>query len=220
MQAPGPTFTFRGSEDAVTAVCCSQDTFFVTGDASGNLAIWDWLSKRRKLAWKAHDAQILALYVDPTDTSLIISQGRDHLIHFWRFTGAEMRVEKERSVPFHSLTFCRMSILQLSRNEGEGREMQDRRYLLALPSSDATGCDVLLLSSSTLFKRYTDIGPCQNDKKGMATSLCILPQSSPSEILLAAGFESGDVYIYQIGENGGYTLIDSLGCFAEPGMIV
>ncbi|KAI8850031.1 WD40-repeat-containing domain protein [Chytridium lagenaria] len=123
-----PAFILRGhTSDVQCLAFLLADQMLASGDANGTLILWSMSTLRPSRMWKAHAGGILnvaAVYPQKsTDAGkLLLSQGRDDLIHIWDLTtlletvpstSATRGVAEKypdpspiQSFPVNSLNFC------------------------------------------------------------------------------------------------------------------
>ncbi|OQV19359.1 Pre-mRNA-processing factor 17 [Hypsibius exemplaris] len=78
--------TFGGH--LVSGYACQPDfspdmSYILSGDANGNVWIWDWKTTRILSKWKAHDKCCISVLWHPHETSKIATCGWDGQIKFW-----------------------------------------------------------------------------------------------------------------------------------------
>ncbi|CAG8769199.1 192_t:CDS:2, partial [Racocetra persica] len=59
-----------------------NNRYLISGDAEGNIIIWDMISRRPKVQFKAHNDGILSI---AKFKDKLISHGRDDTLHVWVF---------------------------------------------------------------------------------------------------------------------------------------
>ncbi|GAA5985103.1 hypothetical protein JCM10908_002524 [Rhodotorula pacifica] len=145
-----PAYILRAHAAPVSCLTFSQcGRFLYSGDTDGYVAVWHLRSFRPRYMWKAHEGGVLGL---AELEGGLLSQGRDNLIHLYRFPSSEHATTTAAvpaaatSVPSPSrpspefengpawsldtnaMNFCRMSVLPLlkrEQQEGKGKGRAD-----------------------------------------------------------------------------------------------
>ncbi|RIB25881.1 WD40-repeat-containing domain protein [Gigaspora rosea] len=111
---PSPIYIFRGHAEQINSLeFIENNGYLISGDAGGNIIIWDMISKRSKVQFKAHNDGILNV-VKCKDK--LISHGRDNTLHVWEFNqlsnikdggNKEESIKPEISLTVNSINFCK-----------------------------------------------------------------------------------------------------------------
>ncbi|CAG8519492.1 5593_t:CDS:2 [Paraglomus brasilianum] len=185
---PSPIYVFRGHSDSVnTLLFYNDNTRLISGDAEGNVTIWDIQSRRPMVRFKAHENSILA--VDVWKDKLL-SHGRDNKIHIWDLNEDFNQSPKlYKTVSTNSLGFCRLATCP--KDEGD--------LLIAVPgSADSATIDVKGVIQQNLFE---SIGIDDKESNGSCMALKLFSYSvSPNQYLLMAAYENAQVILWKLDE--------------------
>ncbi|GBC04492.1 hypothetical protein RclHR1_00570048 [Rhizophagus clarus] len=214
---PTPIYIFREHEDQINHLEFYQNnTKLISGDAEGNIIIWDMKIKRPALKFKAHNKGILKCLVL---ADKLISHGRDNLLKVWKIdqnslsfteTGdkiVEMNDEDEideqkdsdellpkleKCLSVNSLNFCKFDYCF------KGENNQD--ILIAVPSSkESTAIDIWDLSiQQQIITLKLDI------KQEIGYCMAIKFFQHPtikSKFLILAVYENGGLTLWTLTSN-------------------
>lgn len=131
-----------GHSDPVTALDFSAgDVFLASGDANGNIVIWDLLSGKQAQTILAHDHAITDLTF-LQDQNLLISSSRDSTIKVWKYFSAELLLEIQFDFAVNDI--------HLSSNENELAVVGKQVWLLSLFDILNLNSQVFTVSKSQL----------------------------------------------------------------------
>ncbi|KAG8460984.1 hypothetical protein KFE25_010735 [Diacronema lutheri] len=184
---PRPVFVLRGHTAEVSAARFDPSgTRLLTGDAGGELRLWD-LEMRRPLATlaRAHDGRVLGAHADAAGA--VAAQGRDGCVRVWE-AGLDRRAPS-LELRTGCFNFCRFDLLA---REGE----PPRKWLVALPGDDADDvCVWELGSGARAFQlRRQPTGSADAPRVGMCTSIAF--ESAGAAPRLVAGLEDGAICLW------------------------
>ncbi|KAF0533488.1 WD40 repeat-like protein [Gigaspora margarita] len=202
---PSPIYIFRGHAEQINSLeFIENNRYLISGDAEGNIIIWDMISKRSKIQFKAHNDGILNV-VKCKDK--LISHGRDNTLHVWKFNqlsnikdggNKEESIKPEISLTVNSINFCKFDFCY--------EEISDKRdeLFIAVPSTeDSSGIDIWDITNQKLI--VSSIGLDQNSKTGYCMGIKIFSnntfqnlQSIPKNYFILAAYESGSVILWSI----------------------
>ncbi|CAG8452921.1 28315_t:CDS:2 [Dentiscutata erythropus] len=206
---PSPIYIFRGHAEQINSLeFIENNKYLISGDAGGNVIIWDMVLKRSKIQFKAHNDGILNV-VKFNDK--LISHGRDNTLNVWEFNqlsnikdggNKEESIKPEISLKVNSLNFCKFDFCY----EVSHVEIGDKRdeLFIAVPSAkDSSGIDIWNLTNQKLIA--SSIGLDQNSKTGYCMAIKIFPnntfqnfQSVTKNYFILAAYESGSVSLWSI----------------------
>ncbi|CAG8466870.1 3831_t:CDS:2 [Scutellospora calospora] len=160
--SPSPIYIFRGHAEQINCLeFIENNRYLISGDAERNIIIWDMISRRSKIQFKAHKDGVLKVI---KCKEKLISYGRDNTLHVWEFdkisnvtdNGNNELIKPEVSLTVNSLNFCKFDLYY--------EEIGDKcEFLIAVPSAkDSSGIDVWNLTKQKVIA--TSIGLDQNDK--------------------------------------------------------
>ncbi|PKY37703.1 WD40 repeat-like protein [Rhizophagus irregularis] len=214
---PTPIYIFRGHEDQINHLEFYQNnTKLISGDAEGNIIIWDMKIKRPILKFKAHNKGILRCLVL---NDKLISHGRDNLLKVWKidknssnFTKTEEKIVEindedenneqkdsdellsklEKSLSVNSLNFCKFDYCF------KGENNQD--ILIAVPSSkESTAIDIWDLSNQQFI---TSVEPDIKQEIGYCMAMKFFQHPTiKSRFLLLAVYENGGLILWTLTRN-------------------
>ncbi|EYE95780.1 WD40 repeat domain-containing protein [Aspergillus ruber CBS 135680] len=88
-QSPAtPTYILRGHASPIHALhLFANNLRLISGDAEGWIIVWDMVSKRPVVSWKAHGGAVLEAkgFEFGGDGTAVYTHGRDHKLRVWRF---------------------------------------------------------------------------------------------------------------------------------------
>ncbi|CAG8475234.1 24470_t:CDS:2 [Cetraspora pellucida] len=207
---PSPVYIFRGHVEQINSLeFIENNRYLISGDAGGNVIIWDMISRRSKIQFKAHNDGILSI-VKFKDK--LISHGRDNTLHVWAF--GQLSNAKDESIKEESI---KSEISLTDMNFGKDSvliqvfyvEINDKRdeLFIAVPSAKgSSGIDIWNLTNQKLI--VSSIGLDQNRKTGYCMAIKIFPnnnfqniQSVTKNYLILAAYENGSVSLWSITIN-------------------
>ncbi|RIA89486.1 WD40-repeat-containing domain protein [Glomus cerebriforme] len=213
---PTPIYIFRGHEDQINNLEFYQDnTKLISGDAEGNIFVWDMKIKRPTLKFKAHNEGILrCLFLKDK----LISHSRDNLLKVWKIyenslsdpkkeekiveitnddeenyeqkDSDELLPKLEKSLSVNSLNFCKFDYCF---------KENDQDILIAVPSSKKSAIDIWDLSNQQII---TSIGLDENQKIGYCMAIKFFQHpTTKSKFLLLVAYENGGVILWTLISN-------------------
>lgn len=211
-----PEYILRGHQAQIHALSFyAGNSRLLSADADGYIISWDMVSKRPVAGWRAHQKAVLGIAAWNEET--IISHGRDSRLVVWRLdrdteqlmhqyipadqpedNTARPAILQEMTV--NTMNFCAfawceapfdMAFADLSL--GSDSNVKTRKpILLAVPNTiDSDAIDIFYMPAAT--RKSTIVSP-KDEKTGMAMAILI---SAKTSLMAAAGYESGDVIVYQ-----------------------
>ncbi|KAJ3281484.1 ASTRA complex subunit [Borealophlyctis nickersoniae] len=213
---PDPTFILRGHTADVNCLEFTKN-LLVSGDVEGDAIVWDLVSFRPLYRWRPHAASVLALRVvamselgcgEEEGDLGIVSHGRDDMIRIWNLTTLLASSDAGRpdpvfSLPVNSLNFCGMSIIA-----GRGGTDMASGLLATCNLSQSELIDIYDLRSRCYIRNGIGV---ENASKDTGMCMCLKlfhwggdvdPNAATPRLLLAAGYESGTVCIWDAMEGG------------------
>ncbi|KAG2227993.1 hypothetical protein INT45_012017 [Circinella minor] len=175
MSLPTPAYIFRGHKSSVNAIIFfNNDKYIASSDADGIVCIWKMKTRRSILEWKAHEAACL--------------QGRDNAVHIWQLTLDEDNQVPEymliHSIEYYSLSFCRLSICQITDDT-----------LLCLPlRGDTSLVDIYSIEQQKWVMQK--IGTGDDDKHGLCMTVKLFYLMK--ELYILTGYEDGSVALWNV----------------------
>eukprot|EP00850_Spirogloea_muscicola_P004335 SM000018S03700 [mRNA] locus=s18:799803:803174:- [translate_table: standard] len=113
--APGPVAVLRGHTSDVNATAFhSPSGRLFSGDAAGELRLWDLTTRRPLLARRVHAAGpggVLGISASKSLDHKVFSQGRDGIIKCWQLVEGGLSEQPLATVRTGSYNFCRLSVL-------------------------------------------------------------------------------------------------------------
>ncbi|CAG8433211.1 523_t:CDS:2 [Ambispora gerdemannii] len=191
--APTPEYIFRGHTDQISVLKFYQNNKrLLSGDAEGNIIIWDMKIRRPLLKFKAHHEGILNI---STWKDFLISQGRDNKIHVWNnesdvlINAASDPLKPMFSLTVNSLNFCQFSIFAQ-----ESENAKD--LLIAVPNlTNSAGIDIWDLLNQ---QRLID-GVGIDENSGYCMSIRLFNKSdTENQYYILAAYENGNVVLWKI----------------------
>ncbi|RDI78259.1 hypothetical protein Vi05172_g11755 [Venturia inaequalis] len=195
-----PLYILRGHKAQIHVVKFVRgNKRLLSGDADGFIIIWDIVSKRARVVWRAHGKAVLGLGAWGGDK--ILTHGRDGTLKVWQVRGDEedmfsnaLPVEggtghwKEpwllHSLDVNTLNFCAFSMCDAPAVQTSPRPTQE--VLIAVPGTREGHVDIFSLPSE---RRLHSIPPAEEGKTGMVMAIRILQINT--SLHLIAGTESG-----------------------------
>ncbi|RUS20456.1 WD-40 repeat-containing protein [Jimgerdemannia flammicorona] len=195
-EAPTPKYIFRGHTAQVnTLVIFSDNTALSSGDADGNVLVWDLKTRRTTVRWKAHEDGVLELQ---EWGDKLITHGRDNKIHVWDLTTPDSLTTGNPlfSLPVNALNFCKFSSCSTEIDD-------DDDLLVAVPSIiDTSMIDIFSLRHQTRLWAYIGARPLSAppSKEPPRTGLCMALRlfRRDGRLYLLAGFESGGLVLWRL----------------------
>ncbi|KAI8367786.1 WD40-repeat-containing domain protein [Blakeslea trispora] len=171
---PPPEYIFREHKSTVNYVhLFERDQYLASCDSDGWIVIWKLKTRRPIHKWKAHEDSCLKLVV--TEVNTLISQGRDNMIHVWKFSAENSQVpELVSSVVYNGLGFC--------------------STLLCFPSRDDINMRFVLQNVGA--DRHTDNG---SHRHGACMAVQLF--GTLDTLFVVAGYESGSIVLWQVEQN-------------------
>ncbi|CAK3928457.1 ASTRA-associated 1 [Lecanosticta acicola] len=210
-QAPAqPSYVLRGHSAQIHAVHFLRDnTRLLTGDADGFVVLWNTATKRAVAVWKPHSSTILGL--ESWDDDKIITHGRDNKLCVWQLTEEDephlskalpiSEDVKERRQPWllhsfrvHSLNFCSFAMIPA---EPHGHnDLPSDGIFVATPGVQDGHINVTSLPDED---RIATIPSPQGQNTGMVMAIGLQFQKNEArkELIVVAGYESGQACIWQ-----------------------
>ncbi|KAI8365504.1 WD40-repeat-containing domain protein [Choanephora cucurbitarum] len=190
---PPPEYIFREHKSTINYVhMFEQDQYFASCDSDGWIVIWRLKTRRPIHKWKAHEDSCLKVLTIGVDR--IISQGRDNMIHVWKFSVENSQApELTSSVVYNALGFCKFSCYQQTQGS----------TLLCFPSKD----DINMFDIYDLtYQHYVlqNIGADGRTDNGLLRhGACMAVQlfGSLDTLFVVAGYESGGIVLWQIEQD-------------------
>ncbi|KAJ3145835.1 Guanine nucleotide binding protein (G protein), beta polypeptide 1-like [Geranomyces variabilis] len=190
---PDPLYVLRAHGADVTAVCfLHNDLYLASGDVEGKVIIWSMTTRRPVQKWQAHTSGILAVHQIPGDR--LLSHGRDDQLHIWDLSklGSETTdvgvLLPEFTLLVNSLNFCGAAVLLMPATA---------ETLVALPGIDENAAiDIYNLTRKEYHRQGLMVSNAAKDT-GLCMCLRVFHDQS-GEVLLAAGYESGVVIIWDV----------------------
>lgn len=171
-------FSLRAHTAPVVAFCVVGESP-VSGDASGDIVVWDMRTRRPRHRWKAHHGHIYTLKA--VDDGLL-SHGRDNAVRIWNLHDLGTATFE---MPVNSLNFCNVDFCN---------------HLLATPGTqNSENFDIYRIRGQELSRVVADFGGevsselSQRGGNGTVMRLLFVDDS-----LLFVGYESGVVRGYRI----------------------
>ncbi|ORX63068.1 WD40 repeat-like protein [Hesseltinella vesiculosa] len=186
--APQPDYIFRSHQADINSLCIfDNDDHFASADIQGHVKIWSLRTRRPILQWKAHHESCLSVHAIGSDT--LISQGRDHAIHIWKFQlESHLPPTLDYTLEYACMGFCKLAAIQWQEHT-----------LLALPAKgDTHMIDVFDLHTKKW--RYLDVGDASNEKRRLCMTVS-LATLDDDHLCLVAGYEDGSIACYHLDES-------------------
>lgn len=200
--APGPVTVLRGHQSDVQALAFHPLLNVIySGDASGELRIWDTASRRSPNAHKLHSnaAGIIGLAcLSEAHNTLLLSQDREGTVRTWVVAddGTLASSEPLREFCTQSYTFCRISALEADRTpSAEPTEPKDTTGLIATPGEDPSVAEIWGIQSA---KRLAVFRLPPGVTYGMCMSMHAFRHGGRA--YLAVGYEAGHVAVWRLSE--------------------
>ncbi|TID25980.1 WD40 repeat-like protein [Venturia nashicola] len=210
-----PLYILRGHKAQVHAVkFIRSNRRLLTGDADGFVILWDIVSKRARVVWRAHLKSVLGLGSWGGDK--VLSHGRDGTLKVWQLREEEeesfstaLPVEggtehwKEpwllHSLDVNTLNFCAFSMCDAPVSQTSSLSAQDATtspLLVAVPGTREGHVDIFSLPSE---RRLHSIPPAEEGRTGMVMALQILHINN--SLYLIVGTESGLTSVQKLNSN-------------------
>ncbi|KAL1967998.1 hypothetical protein VTN77DRAFT_2415 [Rasamsonia byssochlamydoides] len=99
-----PRYILRGHASPIHALhFFAENSRLVSADADGWVVIWNVVTKRPRVVWKAHEGAVLEVkgfcFCESGEEMEVFTHGRDHKLRVWRITSAdEERLDKSLPV--------------------------------------------------------------------------------------------------------------------------
>ncbi|CAG8503430.1 1634_t:CDS:10 [Ambispora leptoticha] len=200
--APTPEYIFRDHTDQINVLKFYRNNKrLLSGDAEGNIIIWDMKIRRPILKYRAHREGILNI---STWQDFLISQGRDNKVHIWNnesdvlINAASDPLKPMFSHTVNSLNFCQFSIF------AQERENAKDLLLIAVPNlTDSAGIDIWNLLGQ---QRLIDgIGLNEGKNLGYCMSIKLFNKSDhENQYYILAAYENGSVVLWKIDCSSNY----------------
>ncbi|KNC87632.1 hypothetical protein SARC_00263 [Sphaeroforma arctica JP610] len=225
-KAPDALYFLRGHEAGVQALAFSaynSTTTLASGDANGEIRIWDLDRRRASHTFDAHAGKgVLSITGYEANDYRLVSQGRDESVKIWDLHGAQHAVVGW--ITTGAIDFCRADYLPSHKwvattcampgdlkiwDTSTKREM----CTLQAPTSDASGQErVIELGGSGLPtdsppRKHTDASDSlgmgsgsTGGGRGMCMSVRLFLHPLTQRPMALAGYEDGSVHLHDIGE--------------------
>eukprot|EP00877_Chromochloris_zofingiensis_P003935 jgi/Chrzof1/13542/Cz08g01130.t1 len=199
--SPEPLFVLRGHRADVQSLCfCSSSGVLASGDAEGELRVWDLQERRPLHAQRLHttNAGILQLHVViGADSRVLLSQGRDGVVKCWQLNhDLSLGEQPIHSIETGSYNFCRCSLLQVSADAYNTDSPAGPRTVLGVAGSDPADVVIWELCSNTAQPVITLRQPRgEQAKHGMCMALQLFVHRSGG-VWCACGYEDGTVALW------------------------
>ncbi|KAJ5629505.1 hypothetical protein N7528_003162 [Penicillium herquei] len=216
-----PVYILRGHGGPVHALnIFHQNLRLVSGDANGWVVIWDLVTKRPIIVWKAHEGAVLEVkgFTDENGITELYTHGRDHKLCVWKIrpedekhldktlpvdvtesNSAEQRTQPWllHSLPVNALNFCAFSMTTIYDTDASSEKSQKEAHsipkttLFAVPNAlDSGGVDIFHLPSE---RRLSTIPSDPANKTGMVMAVNIFVASN--DLYVASAYEDGHVMV-------------------------
>ena len=107
---PPPLTVLRGHVDHVTALSFGDD-IIVSGSADGAIIAWDLSIRRPILNFQSHDRSVLAVCPLPSNSSQVISAGRDGKLKLWDINYVDKKAVATVEYNTGAAHFCNISTI-------------------------------------------------------------------------------------------------------------
>ncbi|GAQ82778.1 WD40 domain-containing protein [Klebsormidium nitens] len=114
-RAPDPVHVLRGHRTDVTAVAfAAQSNLLLSGDADGEVKVWDLGVRRAVSSVRAHTASagVIGLAASRLNPSKFVSQGRDGVVKVWAVSEAALARQPLLVIETGSYNFCKLSLAE------------------------------------------------------------------------------------------------------------
>lgn len=211
--SPDPEFILRGhSTDVQALLFHPQLDLLYSGDAEGNLLVWDLQQRRSVSSHRLHPTSAGVLSLAWLD-NVLLSQGRDGTLKGWAvLDNGSCSRDPILVVQTYSYNFCRCSIIPLTpgtleeifscggapelkqdtapRTEGLGKHWQ-----LGMAGSDPATVELWKIIDSEAV-RWEELKQREETKMGMCMALQLFKRSDSEALYAAAGYEDGTVAVW------------------------
>ncbi len=198
---PPPLTVLRGHADHVTSLSFG-DGVIVSGSADGAIIVWDLSIRRPILNFQSHDRSVLSISPLPTNSSQVVSAGRDGKVKLWDISYVDKKSTATIEYNTGAAHFCNTSTL--------GRDLSpisDINNLVISPiNEDDVGIwdirirEKVAVINTKLFGKFgmtSTLLLCENmllESKGDGAESCV--ESTPACILV--GHEDGSLSIFDL----------------------
>ncbi|BCR88533.1 WD40 repeat domain-containing protein [Aspergillus chevalieri] len=225
-QSPAtPTYILRGHASPIHALhLFANNLRLISGDAEGWVIIWDMVSKRPVVSWKAHGGAVLEAkgFEFGGNGTVVYTHGRDHKLRVWRFgmkdegfldktlpvdvkegKAAQNQPWMLHSLPVNALNFCAFDMIFLEAPHPGSDEEEDTQ---ASPDSasqvpvlfavpNALNSGAIDIFHLPLERRVSTIPADPTMNTGMVMAVRLLLSSS-GELYAASAYEDGQVMVF------------------------
>ncbi|XP_024358152.1 protein DECREASED SIZE EXCLUSION LIMIT 1 isoform X2 [Physcomitrium patens] len=197
--APDPVAVLRAHRAAVNVLAFHTPSgALLSGDADGELKIWDLVKHRPVFSSRVHtpSAGVLGIGVSSALNNKIISQGRDGTVKCWQLTESSLSRQPILSVKSESYHFCKLAVARRCTTNDESHE--DTRgaagqILMAIAGNDTSKVEIWDITSG---QRVQLLSP-KDSSVGMCMSLHMIFQSGEGDqCTVVAGYEDGSMLMW------------------------
>lgn len=195
-RAPDPVAVLRGHRAAVNVVAFhAPSATLLSGDADGELKIWDLAKHRPVFSSRVHtpSAGVLGIGVSSALDNKILSQGRDGTVKCWQLTGSSLSRQPILTIKSEAYNFCKLAVARHPATSDEPREDESGgagQVLMAMPGNDTYKVEIWDISSG---QSVQSLSPKDNSV-GMCMSLQMSGASDQCTVI--AGYEDGSMLIW------------------------
>jgi len=200
--SPDPVAVLRGHRAAVNVVeFHSASGTLISGDADGELKIWDLARHRPLFSSRVHNpsAGVLGISCNSSLENKIISQGRDGTVKCWQLTESSLSRQPLLVIKSESYHFCKLSVARHASIDVEvGGNLETAatrsgRTLMAVTGNDTSKVEIWDINSGKSMQLFSP----DNSSVGMCMSLHLVPQAEDDDLLtVIAGYEDGSMLVW------------------------
>ncbi|CAM6049931.1 unnamed protein product [Sphagnum compactum] len=202
--APDPEAVLRGHRAAVNVVTFhSPSGTLLSGDADGELKIWDLRRHRPLSSSRVHTPAAGVIGISAADTSnKILSQGRDGTVKCWQLTESTLSRQPLLTIKTDSYHFCKLSLSESATMSSESEAIVGNTKIgsgaavIAIAGKEPSIIELWDIGSGKCVQKLPQerLGP-STDHWGFILVECIL---SRGIYLLFCSYEDGTMMVWDI----------------------
>lgn len=197
--APDPVAVLRAHRAAVNVVAFHAPSgTLLSGDADGELKIWDLVKHRPVFSSRVHtpSAGVLGIGVSSALDNKILSQGRDGTVKCWQLTDSSLSRQPILTIKSESYHFCKLAVARDAPANCEPCEGERRgvgQVLMAMAGNDTSKIEIWDIASGQSVQLLSP----KDSSAGMCMSLHMTRQSGGGDqCIVVAGYEDGSMLLW------------------------